>query len=101
MSVSDCRLFVVDDNEDNRYTPMRRLGNEVHTDLVTVSDDLEAHDRPNGGLFDRVLLDMTTPEMDGHTVLENLCSSNRLATLPVMVVSALYEIDSTRNIPTH
>ncbi len=94
MSVSECRILVVDDNEDNRYTLVRRLAKEGYTDVVTASNGREALDKLESREFDLVLLDIMMPEMDGYTVLEHLRVSGDLARLPVIVISALDEFDS-------
>lgn len=94
MSASECRILVVDDNEDNRYTLMRRLGREGCADVVTASNGREALEQLEGQEFDLVLLDIMMPEVDGYSVLENLRTKGRLASLPVIVISALDEFDS-------
>ncbi|NIP87510.1 MAG: response regulator, partial [Gammaproteobacteria bacterium] len=93
-SISTCRVLVVDDNEDNRYTLTRRLRREGYTDVVAAADGREALGRLEESDFDLVLLDIMMPEMDGYTVLERLRESGRLATLPVIVISALDDFDS-------
>ena len=94
MSVSECRILVVDDNEDNRYTLTRRLRREGYTDVVTAGDGREALGRLAETDFDLMLLDIMMPEMDGYSVLEKLRASGRLASLPVIVISAIDDIDS-------
>ena len=94
MSFSECRILVVDDNEDNRYTLTRRLRREGYTDVVTAGDGREALGRLAETDFDLVLLDIMMPEMDGYSVLEKLRASGRLASLPVIVISAIDDFDS-------
>ena len=94
MSASECRILVVDDNEDNRYTLVRRLKREGYADVVTAGDGREALEQLEQQEFDLVLLDIMMPEMDGYTVLESLRASGRLASLPVIVISALDDFDS-------
>jgi adenylate cyclase len=94
MSASECRILVVDDNEDNRYTLMRRLKREGYTDVVAAGNGREALERLDEHEFDLVLLDIMMPEMDGYSVLENLRATGRLANLPVIVISALDEFES-------
>ena len=94
MSASECRILVVDDNEDNRYTLMRRLRREGYTDVVTAADGREALGRLAETDFDLMLLDIMMPEMDGYSVLEKLRASGRLASLPVIVISAIDDFDS-------
>ena len=94
MSASECRILVVDDNEDNRYTLIRRLRREGYTDVVTAGDGREAMGRLAETDFDLMLLDIMMPEMDGYSVLEKLRASGRLASLPVIVISAIDDFDS-------
>jgi adenylate cyclase len=94
MSAPECRILVVDDNEDNRYTLTRRLRREGYTDVVAAADGREALDRLAKTDFDLVLLDIMMPEMDGYSVLETLRSSGRLASLPVIVISALDDFEA-------
>jgi class 3 adenylate cyclase len=94
MSVSECRILVVDDNEDNRYTLMRRLRREGYTDVVSAGDGRDALARLAETDFDLMLLDIMMPEMDGYSVLEKLRASGRLASLPVIVISAIDDFDS-------
>jgi class 3 adenylate cyclase len=82
------------DNEDNRYTLTRRLQREGYTDVVAASNGREALNRLAEQEFDLVLLDIMMPEMDGYSVLEKLRASGRLASLPVIVISALDDFES-------
>ncbi|HEY8377754.1 MAG TPA: adenylate/guanylate cyclase domain-containing protein [Nannocystis sp.] len=87
------RILVVDDNESNRSMLQRRLEREGHT--VALADNgrrclemLRSQD------FDLVLLDVMMPEMDGYQVLEQLHLDDKLRGLPVIMISALDEIDT-------
>ena len=62
--------------------------------MVAAANGREALDRLAESDFDLVLLDIMMPEMDGYSVLENLRSSGRLASLPVIVISAIDDFDS-------
>ena len=44
--------------------------------------------------FDLVLLDIMMPEMNGFEVLETMKASSKLRDIPVVMISALDEIDS-------
>jgi CheY-like chemotaxis protein len=44
--------------------------------------------------FDLLLLDITMPEMNGYQVLESLKTDPTLRHLPVIVISAVDELDS-------
>ena len=62
--------------------------------MVAAADGREALDALAEAEFDLVLLDIMMPEMDGYSVLENLRASGRLASLPVIVISAIDDFDS-------
>jgi class 3 adenylate cyclase len=94
MSAAEGRILVVDDNDDNRYTLTRRLRREGYTDVVTATNGREALQRLAESEFDLILLDIMMPEMDGHSVLEELRATGRLANLPVIVISALDDFES-------
>lgn len=94
MSASDAALLVVDDNEDNRYTLTRRLKREGYTDLTTADNGRQALEALNSRRFDLVLLDIMMPEMNGYQVLEHLKADRQLRDIPVIMISALDEMDS-------
>src|SRR5262249_2170966 len=87
------QIVVVDDNEGNRDMLARRLarqGYEVHTaDGGQAALDLLAK-RP----VDLVLLDVMMPGLDGYAVLQRLKADPTLRHIPVLMISALDEIDS-------
>jgi class 3 adenylate cyclase len=62
--------------------------------VVAAANGREALDRLAEAEFDLVLLDIMMPEMDGYSVLESLRTSGRLASLPVIVISAIDDFDS-------
>ncbi|HWN32461.1 MAG TPA: adenylate/guanylate cyclase domain-containing protein [Pseudonocardia sp.] len=86
-------LLVVDDNPMNRDILARRLRRLGHN--VTLAENgLDALDALRRGPFDLVLLDILMPEMDGYGVLEHLRADADLRHLPVLVLSALDDIDA-------
>ena len=87
------RLLVVDDNEMNREILSRRLQLEGHTVAVAESGP-QSLEMIEANSFDLVLLDIMMPEMDGYQVLERLKSDDVLRHIPVIMLSALDEIDS-------
>ena len=91
---SNAALLVVDDSEDNRYTLTRRLNREGYQNLTTANDGREALDILNSQPFDLVLLDIMMPEMSGYEVLERVKSSDTLRDIPIIMISALDEIES-------
>jgi len=88
------RILVVDDIEDNRDLLTRRLRREGYTEIAVATDGEEALAMIGAQVFDLVLLDVMMPKCDGYQVLERLRADGRLLDLPVIVISALNEIDS-------
>jgi serine phosphatase RsbU (regulator of sigma subunit) len=87
------RILVVDDTEVNRDLLTRRLralGHEVETAVHGRAALEHLADRPT----DLVLLDIMMPEMDGFEVLERLRADARLRTIPVIMISAVDEIEA-------
>jgi sigma-B regulation protein RsbU (phosphoserine phosphatase) len=90
----EARLLVVDDNEDNRYTLMMRLEIEGYSNIAIAEDGEQALDLLRKQNFDLVLLDVMMPKVDGYQVLSQLKAEGRLHDIPVIMISALNEIDS-------
>jgi adenylate cyclase len=87
-------LLVVDDNEDNRYTLTRRLKREGYENLATANDGKQALELLRAKKFDLLLLDIMMPEMNGYEVLEQLKADAQLRHLPVIMISAVGEVES-------
>ena len=87
-------LLLVDDNEDNRYTLTRRLQREGYTNLTAAIDGQQALEFLGARRFDLVLLDVMMPGLNGYEVLERMRADDRLRHIPVIMISALDEIES-------
>jgi class 3 adenylate cyclase len=87
------RILIVDDTEATRELLARRLGREGHH-VVEVASGRAAFDRVALESFDLILLDMMMPDINGYEVLTQLKADVRFRHIPVIVVSALDEIDS-------
>jgi phosphoserine phosphatase RsbU/P len=85
---------VVDDNDDNRYTLTLYLDLEGYANVETAHDGEEAIARLQESNFDLVLLDVMMPKVDGYQVLAWLKDQARLRDLPVIMISALNEMNS-------
>lgn len=94
MSEDGPRLLIVDDIEDNRYTLSRRLKRQGYENLVEAENGRQALDLLREGPFDLVLLDIMMPEMNGYEVLETVKSDPALRHIPVIMISAIDEMDS-------
>lgn len=86
-------LLVVDDNEMNRDMLSRRLIRQGHTIGVAVNGR-EALEMLRREVFDLVLLDIMMPEMNGYEVLERMKADYTLAHIPVIMITAVDELDS-------
>ncbi|HEX5079076.1 MAG TPA: adenylate/guanylate cyclase domain-containing protein [Geminicoccaceae bacterium] len=87
-------ILVVDDNDDNRYTLTRRLRRQGFNALTEAASGRQALEELAGQPFDLVLLDVMMPEMNGYEVLERLKADEKLRHIPVIMISALSELDS-------
>ena len=88
------RVLVVDDNAANRDLLSRRLTRDGHH--VTMAEDgAAALALADSGSFDLVLLDLMMPGLSGFEVLCRLKAEERTRDIPVVMISALDEIDST------
>jgi two-component system sensor histidine kinase/response regulator len=86
-------LLVVDDDAANREVLSRRLVRQGH-EVRTASSGLEAMRILGDAPFDLVLLDIMMPEMDGYEVLGRIKADSRLQNIPVIMISALNELQS-------
>jgi sigma-B regulation protein RsbU (phosphoserine phosphatase) len=93
-ALTGARILVVDDVEDNRHLLTRRLNREGYRDIVTAADGEEALALMAASPFDLVLLDVMMPRCDGYQVLERMRAGGQLHEVPVIVISALNEMDS-------
>ncbi|MGL5062298.1 MAG: adenylate/guanylate cyclase domain-containing protein [Microcoleus sp.] len=86
-------VLVVDDNEVNRDLLARRLQRQGHA--VSVAEDgFQALEMMRSQSFDLVLLDIMMPQMNGYQVLEHLKADEKLRYIPVIMISAVDDIDS-------
>jgi sigma-B regulation protein RsbU (phosphoserine phosphatase) len=93
MSAEKPAILVVDDVPENRDLLMRRLRRLGYSQIDQAQDGLQALAAIAAKPYDLVLLDIMMPELDGFGVLEALKRDGRVAEIPVVVISALNEID--------
>ena len=88
------RLLVVDDNRVNRRLLARALQEQGYV-VQSAEDGRQALARLRADTtFDIVLLDVLMPEMDGYQTLAEIKGDAGLSHLPVIMISALDEIES-------
>jgi class 3 adenylate cyclase/CheY-like chemotaxis protein len=86
-------LLVIDDNEGNRDMLSRRLIHQGYQ-VSTAVDGRQGLDFLKTQSADLILLDVLMPEMDGYDVLKELKTDATTRDIPVIMVSALGEIES-------
>src|SRR5437667_5916166 len=86
-------LLVVDDNSMNRIMLSRYI-TKLGYQATLVENGRQALEKLQAGPFDLVLLDVQMPEMDGYQVLEHLKADPGLRDIPVIMISAVEEIES-------
>lgn len=88
------RLLVVDDDMINREILSRRL-QKLGYEVTEAGDGREALQKLGDGNFDLVLLDIIMPGIDGFRALEFIKADQRLRYLPVIMLTALDDVEST------
>ncbi|HEY9419900.1 MAG TPA: histidine kinase dimerization/phospho-acceptor domain-containing protein [Thermoanaerobaculia bacterium] len=91
--VGENPLLIVDDNEINRDVLARQLGRQGHATAVA-ENGRRALEMARARKFDLMLLDIMMPEMSGYEVLGHLKADVRLRDIPVIMISALDEVES-------
>jgi len=86
-------ILVVDDNKMNRLLLARGLEQQGHH-VSFAENGCQALEMLHAQGFDLVLLDVLMPEMDGYQVLGELMADTELKNVPVIMVSAVGELDS-------
>ena len=87
------RILVIDDNESNRDLLARRLARDGHA-VETAVGGAEGLALLLERDFDLILLDILMPDMSGYEVLARLKADPVTAEIPVIMISALDEVDS-------
>src|SRR5215470_12476820 len=93
MNPQSASILVVDDIAENRDLLVRRLKRLGIADIEEAVNGVAALEALGRRSFDLVLLDIMMPEMNGYQVLEHLKQNGRTHDLPIIVISALNEID--------
>src|SRR6266536_3429756 len=86
-------LLVVDDNSVNRIMLSRYIS-KLGYQATLAENGRQALDKLGNEPFDLVLLDVQMPEMDGYQVLEHLKADPGLRDIPVIMISAVEELES-------
>jgi two-component system, cell cycle response regulator len=92
-SIPASSLLVVDDNSMNRIMLSRYI-TKLGYQATLVENGRQALEKLQTEPFDLVLLDVQMPEMDGYAVLGHLKADPCLRDLPVIMISAVDELES-------
>jgi DNA-binding response OmpR family regulator len=87
------KILLVEDNEMNRDMLSRRLERQGYC-VALAENGREALAMARAQPYDLILLDMMMPEMNGYEVLQVWMADDALRDIPVIIVSALDEVDS-------
>ncbi len=90
----DGRILVVDDDEANRDVLSRRVRSQG-AEVEVAASGKEALAILRERSFDAVLLDVMMPDMNGYEVLREMKADTSLRDVPVVMISALNEVEST------
>ena len=86
-------ILVVDDDPDVRDSLSECLSSSGHA-VSTAENGQSALEQIGGGLRpDLILLDLRMPLLDGYQVLERLRASERLRDIPVLLVTAVRDVE--------
>ena len=93
MTTNSGHILVVDDDLLNRTLLATNLEEQGYT-VELAENGYQALHELRSKSFDVVLLDILMPEMDGYQVLAEIKRDSALQPIPVIVISALDEMDS-------
>lgn len=87
-------ILIVDDVEDNRVALKMRLALAGYETISEAAGGRQALEMLRDGAYDLMLLDVMMPEMNGYDVLTEMKSDTELRNVPVIMISALDDINS-------
>ncbi len=92
MDKNQYTVLVVDDLFPNLYL-MEAILEDAGYKTITASSGKEALEKVEDELPDLILLDIMIPDMNGIEILERIKANEKTHKIPVIMVSALREID--------
>ena len=93
MEPKTATILIVDDDEPNREILEDQIALLGHKTLMA-ENGLSALAKIEKHNPDLILLDLMMPEMDGHQVLERIKSDSKTQDIPIIVISALDDMNS-------
>ena len=95
MNTSNQKILIVDDIEDNRFTLERRLSRSGYSSISQADCGKKALELVKEESFDLILLDLMMPDISGLEVLKILKADPKNRSIPVVMVTAADEIETT------
>ncbi|NVM20392.1 MAG: response regulator [Desulfobacterales bacterium] len=93
MKPEEATVLVVDDDRTNSAMLSQQIRREGYN-VAVAENGRQALDLIRARKCDLILLDIVMPEMDGHQLLKYLKAAHALRHIPVIVISAVDELDS-------
>ncbi len=93
--ITDATILVVDDVRSNRYFLVKHLEKQGLQNILQAENGRQALDIMARESIDLVLLDVMMPEVDGYEVLQQMKSQTVLRDIPVIMITAVDEMEST------
>jgi len=91
--MSQKKILVVDDDPDVRLALQVRL-NANHYDVVCAGDGVTSISEAQKQKPDLMILDLGLPAGDGFSVLQRMKANEKLASIPVIVLSGRDRVDN-------
>lgn len=91
-NLSECKVLIVDDTEENIDILMESLGNEY--DITVAMDGETALEILKEEIPDIILLDIMMPDMDGYEVCRCIKENKKVSEVPIIFLTAMTDIDS-------
>lgn len=93
--ITDATVLVVDDIASNRFILVKHLNKQGISNVLQAQNGREALELIQSNPVDLVLLDVMMPEVDGFEVLEKMKADENLRHIPVIMITALDDMEST------
>lgn len=85
-------ILIVDDSSTTRQIEQTIFESDGYS-VLTAQDGIEALDILNSNHVDAIITDINMPRMDGSALLQNLQRIQEFSSIPVVIVSAIYDKD--------
>jgi len=93
--ITDAKILIVDDYKTNRLILVKHLNNLGISNIIEAENGQVALEILSDNQVDLVLLDIMMPKVDGYEVLKHIKSSKNLRQIPVIMITAIDDLDST------